>query len=122
MRKNIFDTEAALWKAENPEIKDVKILRVRELGDLLTTMVSLSSEMQDRKAAHYSYFSSEYKFTIDEEAIKKLAREKGCDVVLYVSLKGVDDIKLSGNRINYKTIEFEGKNFFNSVFYCKTLQ
>ena len=118
MRENFYDTDLALRKVDI-KVKDVKIVKVKELPDLLSTMASLSSELQDRKATHYSYFSSQYKFIVDVNSIKQLAKENNCDVVLYLELNDVENFKLHGNRRAYKINRSVGDHFFNAVFYCK---
>lgn len=120
MRQNFFDTDIALRKMDNVKVKEVKVIRVREIADMLSTMVSLSVEMHDRKATHYAYFSSEYKFIVDELSIKNLAKEKGCDVVMYVDLHNISGIKLSRNLTRHYEQQADGQHFFNAVFYCKT--
>lgn len=119
MKQNFFDTDVALRKMEGVKIKEVKVIRVREISDMLSTMVALSTEMHDRKATHYSYFSSDYKFIVDELSIKNLAKEKGCDVVMYVDLHNISGIKLSRNLSRHYEQREEGQHFFNAVFYCK---
>jgi hypothetical protein len=119
MRDNLYDTDYLLSKDETASTTDVKLVRVKELPDLLSTMASLSAELSKRKAMHYSYFSSQFKFIVDERMIKGLAVEKSCDVVLYLELNDTNGYDLKRDMVNYKVRRLSGDHFFNAVFYCK---
>lgn len=118
MRKNFYDSDIALRKVDGVT-KNVKLIKVKEVSDIISTIVMLSSELDNRFIVHYVEFSSPYRFTVDEEAIKKLAIEKNCDLVVYTELEDIEKYQLHNNFRTKKIIKRDGYHFFNAFFYSK---
>lgn len=117
-RENLFDSDLALRKVPN-DTKDVKIIKVQKIEDILSTMVMLSTELKEQTIVHYIEFSTDEEFKVNEEIIKNLAKEKNCDLVVYVEADGISKYTLSADRKSMKIKEKEGYHFFNAFFYSK---
>jgi len=123
-REHFFDSELALRKTPIgvKSVDDVRIVRVEEMADLLSSSVNLSSELEDRTIVHYVKFSTDEPFLVDEGAIKQLAKDKDCDVVLYVEAYNVLNYNLQihqGGNQTMKIKERDGYHFYTAFFYSK---
>lgn len=118
MVESFYDTDLSVRKIPNKN-KDIKLIRVDNIPDVLLTITTMSVEMPDQVIVHYIKFSSTDKFKVDEKLIKKLAKEKDCDMVVYVEATDVKDYQLYSDRQTYKIKTSEGYHFFNAFFYSK---
>lgn len=117
-RENLFDSDLALRKVPN-DTKDVKIIKVQKIEDVVSTITMLSTELKDQTIVHFIEFSTDEEFKVNEEIIKNLAKEKNCDLVVYVEADGISKYTLSADRKSMKIKEKEGYHFFNAFFYSK---
>lgn len=117
-RENLFDSDLALRKVPN-DSKDVKIIKVQKIEDVVTTITLLSTELREQTIVHFIEFSTDEEFKVNEETIKNLAKEKNCDLVVYVEADGISKYTLSADRKTMRVKEKEGYHFFNAFFYSK---
>lgn len=117
-RENLFDSDLALRKVPN-DFKDVKIVKVQKIEDVVTTITLLSIELKEQTIAHFVEFSTNEEFKVNEETIKNIAKEKNCDLVVYVEADGISKYILSADRKTIRIKEKEGYHFFNAFFYSK---
>lgn len=117
-RENLFDSDLALRKVPN-DFKDVKIIKVQKIEDIVTTISLLSTELREQTIVHFIEFSTNEEFKVNEETIKNLAKEKNCDLVVYAEATGISKYTLSADRKTMMVKEKEGYHFFNAFFYSK---
>lgn len=117
-RENLFDSDLALRKVAN-DSKDIKIIKVQKIEDIVSTMVMLSVEIPDHTIVHFVEFSTDEVFKVNEDTIKNIAKEKNCDLVVYVEADGISKYTLSADRKTLRVKEKEGYHFFNAFFYSK---
>lgn len=116
--ENFYDTDLSIRKIPSKN-KDVKLIRADNIPDVLLTITNMSIEIPDQVIVHYVKFSSTDKFKVDEKIIEKIAKEKDCDMVVYVEANDVKDYKLYSDRQTYKIKSSKGYHFFNAFFYSK---
>lgn len=117
-KENFFDSDLSLRKVPN-DSKEVKVIKVQKIEDIVSTMVGLSVELKDHTIVHFIEFSTDEQFKVNEETIKNLAKEKNCDLVVYVEVEGISKYTLSSDRQTLRVKEKEGFKFFNAFFYSK---
>lgn len=117
-KENFFDSDLSLRKVPN-DSKDVKVIKVQKIEDIVSTMVGLSVELKDHTIVHFIEFSTDEQFKVNEETIKNLAKEKNCDLIVYVEVEGISKYTLSSDRQTLRVKEKEGFKFFNAFFYSK---
>jgi hypothetical protein len=117
-RENLFDSDLALRKVES-YFKDVKIVKVQKIEDVVSTITLLSTEFREQTIVHFIEFSTDEQFKVNEETIKNIAKEKNCNLVVYVEADGVSKYTLSADRKTIRVKEKEGYHFFNAFFYSK---
>lgn len=117
-KENFFDSDLSLRKVPN-DSKEIKVIKVQKIEDIVSTMVSLSIELKDHTIVHFIEFSTDEQFKVNEETIKNLAKDKNCDLVVYVEVKGISKYTLSSDRQTLRVKEKEGFKFFNAFFYSK---
>lgn len=117
-RENLFDSDLALRKVAN-DSKDIKIVKVQKIEDIVSTMVMLSVEIPDHTIVHFVEFSTDEVFKVNEDTIKNIAKEKNCDLVVYVEADGISKYTLSADRKTLRVKEKEDYHFFNAFFYSK---
>ena len=118
IRENLFDSDLSLRKVPN-NFKDVKIVKVQKIDDVVMTITLLSTELNEQTIVHFVEFSTDEEFKVNEETIKNLAKEKNCNLVVYVEADGVSRYTLSADKKTIKIKEKEGYHFFNAFFYSK---
>lgn len=117
-KENFFDSDLSLRKIPN-DSKEVKVIKVQKIEDIVSTMVGLSVELKDHTIVHFIEFSTDEQFKVNVETIKNLAKEKNCDLVVYVEVEGISKYTLSSDRQTLRVKEKEGFKFFNAFFYSK---
>lgn len=117
-KENFFDSDLSLRKVPN-DSKEVKVIKVQKIEDIVSTMVDLSVELKDHTIVHFIEFSTDEQFKVNEETIKNLAKKKNCDLVVYVEVEGISKYTLSSDRQTLRVKEKEGFKFFNAFFYSK---
>lgn len=117
-KENFFDSDLSLRKVPNDSEK-VKVIKVQKIEDIVSTIVGLSVELKDHTIVHFIEFSTDEQFKVNEETIKNLAKEKNCDLVVYVEVEGISKYTLSSDRQTLRVEEKEGFKFFNAFFYSK---
>lgn len=117
-KENFFDSDLSLRKVPN-DSKEVKVIKVQKIEDIVSTMVGLSVELKDHTIVHFIEFSTDEQFKVNEETIKNLAKEKNCDLVVYVEVEGISKYTLFSDRQTLRVKEKEGFKFFNAFFYSK---
>lgn len=117
-KENFFDSDLSLRKVPN-DSKEVKVIKVQKIEDIVSTMVGLSVKLKDHTIVHFIEFSTDEQFKVNEETIKNLAKEKNCDLVVYVEVEGISKYTLSSDRQTLRVKEKEGFKFFNAFFYSK---
>ena len=117
-RENLFDSDLALRKVDS-DFKDVNIVKVQKIEDIVTTITLLSTELKDQTIVHFIEFSTDEEFEVNEQIIKNIAKEKNCNLVVYVEADGISKYTLSADRKTIRIKEKEGYHFFNAFFYSK---
>lgn len=118
IKENFFDSELSLRKIPNDNL-EIKIIKVQKIEDIVSTIVNLSVELKEHTIVHFVEFSTDERFEVDEEIIKNLAKNKNCDLVVYVEVEGIRKYTLSSDRQTLNLKEKEGFKFFNAFFYSK---
>lgn len=117
-RENLFDSDLALRKIKN-DSNDIKIIKVQSIEDIVSTVVQLSTELKEETIVHFIEFSTDEQFKVDKEIIKNIAKEKDCNLVVYVEADEISKYILSSDRQTIKIKEKKGYHFFNAFFYSK---
>ena len=116
--ENFFDSDLSLRKISN-DSKNVKIIKVQKIEDIISTIVNLSVELKDHTIVHFIEFSTDEQFKVNEKTLENLAKEKNCDLIVYVEVEGISKYTLFSDRQTLELKEKEGFKLFNAFFYSK---
>ena len=118
LKENTFDSDLSLRKT-NEEVKEVKLIRLEEIRDIPTTLVTLSVDLKGYAVTHITKFATDEMFVVDEQSLKDFAKSKNSNLVVYIEVKDVLRYNLYNDNKTLKIIERKGTKLFNAFIFSK---
>lgn len=117
---NSYIIDTNLTKYKTPTGGDVELIEVSNLESLPSVLEKTSKSNQGEAITQTIKFTSEESIVIFKDELEELAKEKGCNIIVYFkadNLKRYELVMENGSIKGIKTINSNGTYYFEAYFY-----
>ena len=119
-----FDSDLALRKVKKDDMKfendkEIKIIKIETIKELPGTLATMSVELDGYAITHYIKFSTDEEFFIYEDILKKYAKSKDSDIVVYIIANDVLRYNLYNDNKTLKIVKRKGYKLFNAFLFSR---
>jgi len=119
-----FDSDLSLRKVKKDDMKfendkEIKIIKIETIKELPGTLATMSVELDGYAITHYIKFSTDEEFFIYEDILKKYAKSKDSDIVVYIIANDVLRYNLYNDNKTLKIVKRKGYKLFNAFLFSR---